>query len=78
MPKWEPIRQWTHEEIWDMILNGGRNANPDDVPMKTFDPTQKADYYAEGIKYDLFWLHDFILAKLFLQQVFTNMYSGPT
>ncbi|KAL3154335.1 hypothetical protein ABBQ32_013818 [Trebouxia sp. C0010 RCD-2024] len=50
MPKWEPIKEWTHEEIWDLILNGGQNANPDDVPMKVFDPLTKSDYFAEGIK----------------------------
>ena len=50
MPKWEQIKEWTHEEIWDLILNGGQNANPDDVPMKIFNPLTKADYFAEGIK----------------------------
>ena len=51
MPKWGPIKEWTHEEIWDLILDGGQNANPDDVPMKIFNPLTKSDYFAEGIKY---------------------------
>ena len=35
-----------------MITNAGLNADPADVPMKTFDPLGRADYYAEGIKYE--------------------------
>ncbi|KAL0056022.1 hypothetical protein WJX82_006799 [Trebouxia sp. C0006] len=51
MPRHELSKTWTHEEIWDLILNGGMNANPADVPMKTYDPGSKADYFSEGIQY---------------------------
>lgn len=50
MPKWEAIRSWTHEEILDLILNGGKNANPDDVPVRIFNPIARSDYFAEGVK----------------------------
>ena len=50
MPRYEESRSWSHEEIWDLILNGGRNANPADVPMKTYDPLIKADYFTEGCR----------------------------
>jgi len=53
MPRHELSKTWTHEEIWDLILNGGMNANPADVPMKTYDPGSKADYFSEGIQYVL-------------------------
>ena len=51
MPRHELSKTWTHEEIWDLILNGGMNANPADVPMRTYDPGARADYFSEGIKY---------------------------
>jgi len=51
MPRHELSKTWTHQEIWDLILNGGMNANPADVPMKTYDPGCKADYFSEGIQY---------------------------
>ncbi|DBA67266.1 TPA: hypothetical protein ACH3X2_001573 [Trebouxia sp. C0005] len=51
MPRHELSKTWTHEEIWDLILNGGMNANPADVPMRTFDPGARTDFFTEGIKY---------------------------
>ncbi len=51
MPRHELSKTWSHEEIWDLILNGGMNANPADVPMKTYDPRARADYFSEGIQY---------------------------
>lgn len=42
-------REWTHKEIWDLITNGGRWADPRDVPLKEMDPLGKADYTFEGV-----------------------------
>jgi len=50
MPRHELSRSWSHAEIWDLILNGGKNADPDDVPMKVYDPLSRADYFSEGIQ----------------------------
>lgn len=44
-------RTWNHEEIWDLILNGGQNAHPDDVKsVKIQDPQGKSDYFVEGVQ----------------------------
>lgn len=50
MPRYELSKEWSHEDVWDLITNGGMNANPADVPMKVYDPSIRADYFNEGIK----------------------------
>lgn len=51
-PGWTTTpRTWSHEEIWDLILNGGVSAHPDDVKaLKIQDPEAKADYFVEGVQ----------------------------
>ena len=50
MPRHEPGRSWTHEEIWGLIRNNGVNADPADVPMRVFDPLHGPDFFEQGIK----------------------------
>ena len=41
-------REWTMKEIWDLIVLGGRTADPRDVPHKVMQPGSRTDFVAEG------------------------------
>lgn len=41
-------REWTMKEIWELIILGGRSADPRDVPHEVFQPGSRPDIVAEG------------------------------
>lgn len=46
-------REWTHQEIWDLITANGQNADPREVALWVRDPLEVADAPAQGGKYTM-------------------------
>lgn len=44
-------REWTHEEILDLITQGGMATDPSNVPLLVEDPEMVADYVSQGVTY---------------------------